>query len=118
VCSVPPLVMVFGAANYERVYKADCPDGTKPVWRFFDWKAITPDTDSKLEFYAETQADPTLFSTLPTYPTVVTGSDAVLLATASGPTKTDWVGASVSERLDSEKMLKSQLYLKITVRFV
>ncbi|MES1173750.1 MAG: PA14 domain-containing protein [Myxococcales bacterium] len=118
VCSTPPSVLVFGPSNYERIYKADCADGTKPVWRFFDWKAITPDTHSKLEFYAETQADPTLFATLPSYPLAVTASDVVLLGTATGPTVADWVGASVSERLDVDKMLKSQLYVKITIRFV
>ena len=118
VCSVPPSVRFFGPANYERVYKADCPDGTKPIWRFFDWKAITPDTNSKIEFYAETQADPALFSTLAPYPGAIMASDVVQLGTASGPTIPDWVGASVSERLDVDKMLKSQLYVKITIRFV
>ena len=109
---------MFRPANYERIYMADCPDGTKPVWRFFDWKAITPDTNSKLEFYAETQADPALFSTLPEYSGAVSANDVVLLGSASGPTLPDWVGASVSERLAVDKMLKSQQYVKITIRFV
>jgi hypothetical protein len=118
VCSVPPTVLAFAPSNYERIYEADCAEGSKPVWRFFDWKAVTPDTNSELEFYAETQTDPTLFATLPDYPTAVLADDVVFLGTASGPTLTDWVGVSVSERLEADKMLKSQQYLKITIRFV
>ena len=52
--------------NYNAV-RAD--PGTKPVWRFFDWETITPDNNSKIEFYAQTSATGTDFATLPNYPT-------------------------------------------------
>ncbi len=88
------------------------------VWRFFDWQTVTPDTGSKLEVYAETQADSTLFSTLPKAPAPVSlmDSGAVAVGTISGPPITDWTGNAVDPLLQAQ-MLKSQRYLKITVRF-
>ena len=117
-CKVPPSVLAFGPANYERVYRADCAEGTKVIWRFFDWKAVTPATNSKLEFFAETQADPANFAVLPAAPSAVVSDSVVKLGVATGPTINDWIGVSVSETLSNEKMLKSQEYLKITIRFV
>jgi hypothetical protein len=115
-CSQPPQVLAVAPANYERIYQADCAEGSKVVWRFFDWKTVTPATGSKLEFLAETEADPTLFATLPPAPTPVTADGVVLVGTASGAPVTVWTGNEVNGLL-TDKKLKSQLYLKITVRF-
>jgi len=104
-------------ANYERIYKSDCPDGTKVVWRFFDWKTITPDTGSKIEFWAETEADPALFLTLPIAPIAVAANNVVQVGTASGAPVTMFTGNLVDPKLQ-DAMLKSQLYLKVTARFV
>jgi len=117
VCATPPPVLVYPPTNYERIYKSDCPDGTKVVWRFFDWKTVTPASNSRIEFYAETQADQTLFSTLPPAPTAVNAMGVVNVGTASGAPITTFTGNSVDQLLAGQ-MLKSQQYLKITIRFV
>ena len=87
VCITPPSATGYAPENFERVYKFDCPIGAKGVWRFFDWKAVTPDSNSMLEFYAETQADPSAFATLPPWPLPIQVGDAVLLGSAKGPTR-------------------------------
>lgn len=118
-CQNPPPVLVVGYVNYERIYHSDCPDGSKVVWRFFDWKAQTPPSNSKLEVFAETEADPSTFVTLPVAPNVNTSPDVVHLADISTSNPTTWVGAAVSDALAlNMKQLKSQEYLKITVRFL
>jgi len=117
ICSLPPPVFGVVPQNYERIYQSDCPDGTKVVWRFFDWLTVTPDTDSRLEFFAETATDPSLFSTLPIAPNGVMSDTVVSLGSQSGAPVTTWTGTAV-EKMLKEKMLKSQKYLKITVRFV
>ena len=117
VCATPPPVITFGATNYERIYKSDCPEGTKVVWRFLDWKTVTPATGSKLEFFAETQADQSLFATLPVAPNAISTPGVVAVGSASGAPIIDWTGNAVDPLLQAQ-MLKSQLYLKVTVRFV
>ena len=116
-CELPPAVFAFGPANYERIYQSGCPGGSKVVWRFFDWKTVTPGTASALEFYAQTEADPDLFSTLPPAPAPVMADGVVLVGSASGAPVTNWTGNAVDGLLAADS-LKSQLYLKITVRFV
>ncbi|HEY5376471.1 MAG TPA: PA14 domain-containing protein, partial [Polyangiaceae bacterium] len=116
-CQTPPPVLVVSDMNYERIYQSDCPDGTKVVWRFFDWMAVTPATNSKLEVYAETQADPTMFATLAAAPTAITTPGVLKLADITTSNPTSWIGSAVSLALDGAN-LKSQQYLKITVRFV
>jgi hypothetical protein len=117
VCATPPPSIVIGPANYERIYHSDCGEGTKPVWRFFDWKTVTPATDSRLEFFAETLADPSMFATLPVSPGTFMSAGVVAVGTATGAPITVWTGNSVDPLLQA-KGLKSQEYLKITVRFV
>ena len=116
-CTSPPPVAAILPQNYERIYHADCMDGSKVVWRFLDWQTITPPTGSRLEFYAETQADPNQFSTLPVAPNPVSSDSVVSVGTASGAPIAIWTGNAVDPLLQ-EKMLKSQEYLKVTVRFV
>ncbi|HET7545940.1 MAG TPA: PA14 domain-containing protein [Polyangiaceae bacterium] len=117
VCTAPPAVAAVLPQNYERIYHADCKDGTKVVWRFLDWQTETPPTGSRLEFFAETQADPTQFSTLPVAPNAVSSDTVVAVGVASGAPITIWTGNAVDPLLE-DKMLKSQEYLKVTVRFV
>jgi hypothetical protein len=117
VCTSPPSVAAVFPQNYERIYHADCTDGTKVVWRFLDWQTVTPPTGSRLEFFAETQADPDQFSTLPVAPNVVSSDNVVAVGVASGDPVTVWTGNDVDLLLE-KKMLKSQEYLKVTVRFV
>jgi hypothetical protein len=119
VCEVPPPVLVVSPANYERIYQADCPDGTKPVWRFFDWKTTTPATNSALEFYAETAADPGSFHTLPQAPNAVVVDGVARLAIVKGAPVVDWTGVDVDEKFSMlNPLVKSQELLKITVRFI
>jgi len=116
-CQAPPAVLAVAYQNYERIYHSDCPDGTKVVWRFFDWQTVTPATDSRLEIFAETQADPMMFSVLPVAPNTVTADGVVSVGTVTGAPVTVWTGNAVDPLLQAQ-MLKSQEYLKITVRFV
>jgi len=116
-CSSPPPVTAILPQNYERIYRADCMDGSKVVWRFFDWQTVTPATGSRLEFFAETQADPNLFSTLPVAPNPINSDTVVKIGSASGAPVTLWTGNAVDPLLEA-KMLKSQEYLKVTVRFM
>ncbi len=119
VCQVPPPVLVVGDANYERIYQADCPDGTKPVWHFFDYKTTTPATSSSLEIYAETAADPSTFHTLSVAPNAVVVDGVAHLTTVTGAPVTDWTGVDVATAFSMlDPIVKSQEYLKITVRFV
>jgi hypothetical protein len=115
-CIVPPATVKYGYENFERIYQSDCPDGTKVVWRFFDWQTVTPATGSRLEIFAETQPDQALFSTLPAAPTPVSVMGVVAVGTISGAPVTNWTGNAVDPLLQAQ-MLKSQQYLKITVRF-
>jgi len=117
VCSAPPPVAGILPQNYERIYQSDCKRGSKVVWRFFDWQTVTPDTDSRLEIFAETQADPSLFSTLPVAPNPVMSDSVVQVGIVTGAPVTTWTGNAVDPLLQ-DKMLKSQEYLKVTVRFV
>lgn len=116
-CSPPPPLLILGPANYERTYTAVCETGTKAVWRFFDWQTVTPALNSKIEFYAQTSAKGNDFATLPPYPTAVTTPGVVKLGTASGASNTSWIGSDVGALLLAAG-LKSQQYLKVTIRMV
>ncbi len=116
-CSPPPPILVPGPANYERSYTAVCDSGAKPVWRFFDWQTVTPNTNSKLEFYAQTSATGSDFATVPVYPTAVSIPGVVKVGTATGAPITNWTGGDVGALLLAAGY-KSQQYLKITIRFV
>jgi len=116
-CNNPPPVNAVFPQNYERIYRSDCMEGTKVVWRFLDWQTVTPASASRLEFFAETQADPSLFSTLPVAPNAVMSDTVVKVGTVTGDPVTVWTGNAVDPLLEA-KMLKSQEYLKVTVRFV
>jgi PA14 domain len=117
VCTKPPPILVPAPANFERVYTAQCTTGTKPVWRFFDWEDITPSSNSKIEFYAQTSSTGTDFATLANYPATVANSGVVKLGTASGAPNTTWIGSDVGAQLATIG-LKSQQYLKVTMRLV
>ncbi|MEI9953125.1 MAG: PA14 domain-containing protein [Pseudomonadota bacterium] len=116
-CSPPPPILGLGPANFERNYQAVCDPGSKAVWRFFDWQTITPSANSKIEFYAQTSAKGSDFATVPLYPTAVTIPGVVKLGTASGAPNTSWIGSDVGALLLAAG-LKSQQYLKVTIRMV
>ncbi len=116
-CSPPPPILILGPASYERTYQATCDSGSKPVWRFFDWKTVTPNSNSKIEFFAQTSATGSDFATLPAYPTNPTMSGVVKVGTASGAPNTSWTGGDVGAKLVAAGY-KSQQYLKVTIRMV
>ena len=115
-CAATPPILTFGPANYERTYVSACADGSKPVWRFFDWQTITP-SDSKLEFYAQSSATGTDFATLPVAPTTVSQTGVVTVGSASGASITNWVGSDVGAALVAAGY-KSRQYLKVTIRLI
>ncbi|MET0789937.1 MAG: PA14 domain-containing protein [Polyangiaceae bacterium] len=116
-CSPPPPILILGPANYERTYQAVCDAGTKTVWRFFDWQTVTPSSNSKLEFYAQTSATGSDFATVPVAPTTVSMSGVVRVGAATGAPITSWTGGDVGAALVAAG-LKSQQYLKVTIRFI
>ncbi|MET0792039.1 MAG: hypothetical protein ABW061_11010 [Polyangiaceae bacterium] len=42
----PAVVQGYYPATFVQDYTANCVDGTKPIWREFDWQAVIPDTAS------------------------------------------------------------------------
>jgi hypothetical protein len=117
VCTEPPPLPHYYPANFERVYTAECGDGTLPVWRFFDWQAETPPTGSAIEIYAESAADPMDFHDLPVAPAPVNIPSVVHVATVTGPTVPGWVGEDVGALLEDAELVQHH-YLKITIRFI
>jgi hypothetical protein len=49
------------SASYSTDYNPSCAAGSFPVWRFFDWNAITP-TGTAIDFYAQVAATDGAFS--------------------------------------------------------
>jgi hypothetical protein len=99
------------------MYTSECGKGTLPVWRFFDWQAVTPPIDSAIEIYAESSDDPGTFHTLPEAPTAVMISGVVKIATVTGPTVTGWVGQDVGAKLTAAGVVQRK-YLMITLRLI
>lgn len=118
VCEPPPNFDTYQPANVERIYHATCDFDSLPVWRFFDWQATSPNTNSAIEFYAESAADPDDFLTLPVAPTAVSNSRIVYLGRAHGTGSGGaWVGNNVGALL-SQAGLVGYEYVKITMRFI
>jgi hypothetical protein len=46
----------FEEQVYEREYLAECPFGTHPAWRYFEWQATVPD-GARLDFEVQTKLD-------------------------------------------------------------
>jgi hypothetical protein len=115
VCTKPPPLPTYVPANFVRRYTAECGKGAKAVWRFFDWKAETPPTDSYIEIYAESADDPSLLHVLPEAPTVVNVPGVVKIAVITGATVTGWSGIDIGAALTAQK-LPQYKYLNITAR--
>jgi PA14 domain len=115
VCTKPPPLPSYVPTNFTRRYTAECGKGAKAVWRFFDWKAETPPSDSYIEIYAESSDDPSTFHVLPPAPSAVSIAGVVKLATITGATVTGWVGQDVGAALTAAKFPQYK-YLNITAR--
>lgn len=115
ICTKPPPLPTFSATNFKRVYTSECGMGTKPVWRFFDWQAVTPPVGSAIEFYAESSDDPATFHDLPVAPNAVAVAGVVKIATVTGATVMGWVGQDVGALLTA-KGVPQRKYLQITAR--
>lgn len=114
VCEAPPALVAAKAANFTRIFEAICEPSEDVVWRFFDWKAETPD-DSYVEFFAESLDDETAFEQLSLAPHAVTSSSVVGVGIAVGATVPGWVGNDVGLQLDSAG-LDHKKYLQVTMR--
>jgi hypothetical protein len=117
VCTKPPPLPTYKPSNFTRMYTAECGKGTIPIWRFFDWKAVTPPIDSAIEIYAESSNDPAAFHTLPAAPTAVAVSGVVKVATVTGATVSGWVGKDVGALFTAAGVVQRK-YLQITIRLV
>lgn len=114
ICTKPPPLPKYVPSNFVRQYTAECGKGTKPVWRFFDWQAITP-PETSIEVYAESADDPSKFHTLPVAPTTVSIPGVVQIFTISGATVSGWSGKDIGAALNAAGLLQ-QKYLNITLR--
>jgi hypothetical protein len=102
----------------ERIYQAQCSFEALPVWRFFDWKATTPPTNSAIEFYAQAAPKTSDLLTLPEYPALVIDSRVVYLGRAQGASTAGfWTGNDVGALL-AQAGLVGHEYVKITMRFI
>ncbi len=118
VCQAPPQFDEYTPANFERIYQAECRFDATPEWHFFDWQATTPDTNSYIDFYAQTAANPDDFAILPPVPDPVDVEGVLYIGRAIGPsTFGTWVGSDVGELLAANG-IQEQTYVKITARFV
>jgi hypothetical protein len=116
-CVKPPPLPNYHPDNFERLYTAECGEGTLPVWRFFDWQAETPPIGSAIEIWVQSADDPDDFLTLPVYPAVINNPAVALLATVTGPTVMGWVGADVGEAL-TDAGIPQRKYLLVTLRLI
>jgi hypothetical protein len=114
ICTKPPPLPKYVPSNFVRQYTAECGKGTKPVWRFFDWQAVTP-PETSIEVYAESADDPSKFHTVPVAPTVVSIPGVVQIFTISGATVSGWSGKDIGAALAAAGLLQ-QKYLNITLR--
>ncbi len=88
-----------------RQYQATCAVGQSPVWRFFDWKTVTP-SDTSIVFSAQTASTVAGLS----------GAVPAPLGSASGASITTWVGTDVSGALASlVPKQTSQTYLQVNI---
>ncbi|HVJ16891.1 MAG TPA: hypothetical protein VM686_15730 [Polyangiaceae bacterium] len=101
---------VYESQVYERVYEADCPIDTLPEWRFFEWRATTPQGTS-IEFTAQTSADAENYE--PAAPATIGTADE------STPPGVWHRGATPVQEvlLAQNPVVKSQHYLKVTMTF-
>lgn len=112
-CVPPPPVLTFDNASYARIYQSSCTEGQSPVWRYFEWQAITPE-DSNIVFYAQS-SDVNTPSTWANIPLVTLGS-------ATDPTGVvfyppNWLGLDVDPALRAANSF-SRNYLRITAQLV
>jgi hypothetical protein len=117
ICTKPPPLPTYKPTNFTRIYTAECGKGTLPVWRFFDWQAVTPPVDSAIEVYAESSDSQASFQTLPAAPTAVALTGVVKVATITGATVAGWSGKDVGAAF-SAKGIVQRKYLKITIRLI
>jgi hypothetical protein len=117
VCTKPPPLPAYFPANFKRIYTSECGTGTKPIWRFFDWQAVTPPTGSALEIYAESSDDQATLHDLPVAPTVVAVAGVVKVATVTGATVMGWVGQDVGALFTAAGVAQHK-YLLITIRLI
>lgn len=111
-CNVPIVIPPFpNPMTFAIDYQGQCPNNQKVVWRFFDWKAISP-LDSFIDFTAGTADTQTNLSGA-TYVGIGTASVALMTASAMAPPPANWVGTDVSTKLPG----KSQAWLRVKMTF-
>jgi hypothetical protein len=101
--------LFYATETYKREYVANCPDGTRVVWRFFEWQATVPG-DSNVALSVQSKAT----ASDPYTPATPAEMDAIAVTTASGI----WAHGSktVDEALKSSGAT-SLSYLLVTMKF-
>jgi hypothetical protein len=117
ICTKPPPLPTYKPTNFTRIYTAECGKGTLPIWRFFDWQAVTPQVGSAIEIYAESSDNQATFQTLPAAPAAVALTGVVKVATVTGATVAGWVGKDVGA-LFTAAGVPQKKYLQITIRLI
>jgi hypothetical protein len=121
VCFIPPLPTVpsYGVATTTRDYVANCPTGTQPAWRHFEWQATTP-TGTSIDFRVQTSPDPmtTAYTPAPPGRLLATAQVAMMPVSASGP-GTWYRGSQTVDQVlaSATPPLPSWNYLRVVMRF-
>jgi hypothetical protein len=120
VCFIAPLPMApaYTTATTTRDYVANCPTGTQPAWRHFEWQATTP-TGTSIEFRVQTSPDPMTTAYAPASPGRLVGTAQIAMApiSASGPGTWYRGSQTVDQVLAVAPSLPSWNYLRVTMRF-
>lgn len=118
ICARPPPLMLFGAANYERIYESNCEPGKRVNWTFFEYKASVPEVGGSLQFFAESADAPSDFHTLPASPAEVDTPGVVLLGDEPPPGELTKYRTLPMDEPFAAANAPDRAFLKITVRFV
>jgi hypothetical protein len=108
---------VYSTGTFERDYEGTCPEGAETIWRYFDWKVLTPG-DSEVRFYAQTADTKAEFDSQTPPPLIllyVAKGPAPPLPPPPAPQEYPWNGVYVDDVLPGRE---SKHWLRITMELV
>jgi hypothetical protein len=108
---------VYSTGTFERDYEGTCPEGTETIWRYFDWKVLTPG-DSEVRFYAQTADTKAQFESTSPPPLIllyVAKGPPPALPPPPAPQEYPWNGVYVDDVLPGRE---SKHWLRITMELV
>ena len=112
VCLVPTSNVPPADPTTTREYIANCPRGTQPKWRFFEWQATVP-ANTTIDFFIQTKAAATDSYAPATPLSLVTATPA------SGTGPGIWYRSPIADQVlaNANPPLASANYLRVTMTF-